>query len=81
MKSPPTLVAWLKDLKRGYKFAILLTAAWSPFLFPEHPVLTGLLMGLCTTIFLLATGSTRPTNTAASAEAQSTALEGSHVEP
>ena len=64
MRSPLTIVAWLRGLKRGYKFAILLVAAWAPFLFPEHPVATGLLMGLCTAVFFIATGPSKPRSAA-----------------
>jgi hypothetical protein len=58
MKSASGALAWLRGIKRGYKFAILLLAAWAPFLFPQDPLLTCVLMGTSTLIFFLATGPT-----------------------
>jgi hypothetical protein len=81
MKSRVTIIVWLRGLKRGYKFAILLIAAWAPFLFPEHPVVTGLLMGLCTAVFFVATGSGRPTPTVTAGSVDPVNLKDSHVEP
>jgi hypothetical protein len=81
MRSRVTIVAWLRGLKRGYKFAILLVAAWAPFLFPEHPVVTGLLMGLCTVVFFVATGPVKATPTATIGLVDSDNLKDSHVEP
>jgi hypothetical protein len=81
MRSRVTIVAWLRGLKRGYKFAILLVAAWAPFLFPEHPVMTGFLMGLCTAVFFVATGPPKPTPAAPVGSVDSDSLKDSHVEP
>jgi thiol:disulfide interchange protein len=81
MRSRLTIVAWLRGLKRGFKFAILLVAAWAPFLFPEHPVVTGLLMGLCTAVFFIATGPSGPTSAASAGSIHSGNLEDSRVEP
>jgi Sec-independent protein secretion pathway component TatC len=50
------LIAWLRGLHRGYKFAILLVAAWAPFIFPNHPLMTWALMALMTILFFIATG-------------------------
>jgi hypothetical protein len=52
---PERLVAWLRSLNRSYKFAILLVAAWAPFTFPDHPLITGTLMALMTLLFFIAT--------------------------
>jgi hypothetical protein len=51
------VIGWLRGLNRGYKFAVLLVAAWAPFMFPENPLCTGVLMGLGTALFFIATGS------------------------
>ena len=50
------VIGWLRGLNRGYKFAVLLVAAWAPFMFPENPLFTGVLMGLTTALFFIATG-------------------------
>jgi hypothetical protein len=49
------LIARLRGLRRGYKFAILLVAAWAPFLLPNHPLMTWALMALMTLLFFVAT--------------------------
>ncbi len=56
MKSADRIIGWLRGLHRGYKFAVLLVAAWAPFMFPENPLFTGVLMGLTTALFFAATG-------------------------
>ena len=53
------LIAWLRGLHRGYKFAILLVAAWAPFTFPNHPLITWALMALMTILFFVATARGR----------------------
>lgn len=45
----------LRGLHRGYKFAILLIAAWAPFLFPENPAIGGTVMATMTALFFLVT--------------------------
>ncbi len=50
------VIGWLRGLNRGYKFAVLLVAAWAPFMSPENPLFTGVLMGLTTALFFIATG-------------------------
>ena len=57
MKPVDALITWLRGLHRGYKFAILLIAAWAPFIFPLDPLFTGVLMALTTAVFFIATGS------------------------
>jgi hypothetical protein len=57
MKLVDALITWLRRLHRGYKFAILLIAAWAPFIFPVDPLFTGVLMALTTAVFFVATGS------------------------
>jgi hypothetical protein len=56
MKLVNALITWLRGLHRGYKFAILLIAAWAPFIFPLDPLFTEVLMALTTAIFFVATG-------------------------
>ena len=46
---------WLRSWHRGYKFAVLLIAAWAPFLFPESPILTTVVMAVATTLFFVVT--------------------------
>lgn len=50
------ILEWLRGWHRGYKFAVLLVAAWAPFLFPESPVLTTGVMAVATTLFFVVTG-------------------------
>lgn len=50
-----SLIAWLRGLHRGYKFAILLGAAWAPFVYPDHPLITWAFMVLMTILFFMAT--------------------------
>jgi hypothetical protein len=49
------VIAWLRGLHRGFKLAILLIAAWAPFLLPNHPLMTWALMALMTLLFFIAT--------------------------
>jgi hypothetical protein len=53
------LLARLRGLHRGYKLAVLLIAAWAPFLLPNHPLMTWALMALMTLLFFIATGRSR----------------------
>ena len=53
------LVARLRGLHRGLKLAIVLIAAWAPFLFPHHPLMTWAVMALMTLLFFIATGCGR----------------------
>jgi hypothetical protein len=53
------LIARLRGLHRGYKLAMLLIAAWAPFLFPDHPLITWAVMALMTLLFFIATGRSR----------------------
>ena len=50
------LLARLRGLHRGYKLAVLLIAAWAPFLLPNHPLMTWVLMALMIVLFFIATG-------------------------
>jgi hypothetical protein len=52
-------IGWLRGMHRSYKFAILLIAAWAPFLFPNHPLVTWGVMVLATTLFFIATARGR----------------------
>jgi hypothetical protein len=54
------ILSRLRGLHRGYKFALVLIAAWAPLAFPERPLLAGVLMALTTALFLTATGSKSP---------------------
>jgi hypothetical protein len=51
----PTI--WLQGLPRRYKFAILLTAAWAPVVFPRRPFMAAGILVLATALFLIATRS------------------------
>jgi len=53
------LITRLRGLHRGYKFAVLLIAAWAPFLLPGHPFLTWGLMALMSGLFIVVTGYSR----------------------
>jgi hypothetical protein len=55
MTSAQCLIGWLRGLHRGYKFAILLMAAWAPFVCPGYPLLTWALMAVMTLLFFIAT--------------------------
>jgi len=55
MTSSVQFLKRLRGLPRGYKCAVLLTAAWAPFLIPESPLVAGALMALATALFFLAT--------------------------
>jgi hypothetical protein len=57
MKAAAAVINWLHALHRGYKFAILLVAAWAPLMFSHHRVFTGVLMAVTTALFFTATGS------------------------
>ena len=59
MTGTGALVQRLRGIRRGYKFAILLAAAWAPGLLPNQPLWAGLLMVSMTAIFFLATGAPR----------------------
>ncbi len=56
MNSAAPMLEWLRGWHRGYKFAVLLVAAWAPFLFPESPILTTVVMAFATTLFFVVTG-------------------------
>lgn len=58
MTFEPLLVR-LRGLHRGYKLAVLLIAAWAPFLLPNHPLMTWTLMVLMSLLFFIATGRSR----------------------
>jgi hypothetical protein len=51
------LISRLRGLRRGYKFAILLMAAWAPLMLPEKPLFSAALMAVATAVFFIATGS------------------------
>jgi len=56
MNSAPAILKWLRAWHRGGKFAVLLIAAWAPFLLPQNPTVTGVIMAIATVLFFLATG-------------------------
>jgi hypothetical protein len=56
MKPGLAFIRWLRGLHRGYKFAILLIAAWAPLVFPDNPLFTAVLMAVTTAAFFIATG-------------------------
>jgi hypothetical protein len=49
------LVQWLRQQSRGAKFAILLVAAWAPFMLQHRPLWAGVLMACASALFLTAT--------------------------
>jgi hypothetical protein len=53
----PTL--WLQGLHRGYKYGILMVAAWTPVAFPRHPFIMAVVLVMATSLFFLATPSER----------------------
>ena len=55
MNSAAPILQWLRGWRRGYKFGVLLIAAWAPFLFPESPILTTFVMAVGTTLFFVVT--------------------------
>jgi hypothetical protein len=57
MNQGTAVIYWLRGLHRGFKFAILLVAAWAPFMFPSVPWVGGVLMASMTALFFVATGS------------------------
>ena len=56
MNSAAPILEWLRGWHRGYKFGVLLIAAWAPFMFPENPILTTIVMAVATTLFFVITG-------------------------
>jgi len=56
MNSAAPILEWLRGWHRGYKFGVLLIAAWAPFMFPENPILTTVVMAVATTLFFVITG-------------------------
>ena len=56
MNSAAPILEWLRGWHRGYKFGVLLIAAWAPFMFPENPILTTIVMAAATTLFFVVTG-------------------------
>jgi hypothetical protein len=53
----PTL--WLQGLHRGYKYGILMVAAWTPVAFPRHPIIIAVVLAMASALFFLATRSER----------------------
>jgi hypothetical protein len=48
---------WLRDIRRAYKFVILMFAAWAPVALPRHPFVAAAILLSATVLFLLATRS------------------------
>jgi hypothetical protein len=46
---------WLQGLRRRYKLAILLIAAWAPVIFPRRPFMAAGILVIATALFLIAT--------------------------
>jgi len=51
----PTL--WLQGLRRRYKLAVLLVAAWAPVSLPRHSFMAAGILMITTALFLMATRS------------------------
>jgi len=50
---------WLQSLHRGYKYGILMVAAWTPVAFPRHPFIVAVVLAMATSLFFLAARSER----------------------
>jgi hypothetical protein len=61
MNDRTAVIDRLRGLHRGFKFAILLIAAWAPFMFPSAPWVGGVLMAAMTVLFFLVTSPPRST--------------------
>jgi hypothetical protein len=59
MSERTAVIDRLRGLHRGLKFAILLIAAWAPFMFPSAPWAGGVLMAAMTALFFLVTSPPR----------------------
>jgi hypothetical protein len=57
-------------MHRGYKYGILMVAAWTPVAFPRHPFIVAVFLAIATSLFFLATRAERRQagDTAVSAE-------------
>ena len=64
------LTPWLQGLHRGYKYGILMVAAWIPVALPRLPLVIAVVLAMATSLFFLATRSerTRAGGAAASGE-------------
>ena len=54
---PAAPTRWLQGLRRRYKVAVLLIAAWAPVACPRHPFAAGGVLVIGATLFLTATRS------------------------
>jgi hypothetical protein len=54
---PVALTLWLQGLRRRYKLAILLIAAWAPVIFPRRPFMAAGILVIAAVLFLIATRS------------------------
>lgn len=59
MNERTAVIDRLRGLHRGFKFAILLIAAWAPFIFPSAPLIGGVLMVAMMVLFFLVTSPPR----------------------
>ena len=50
------LIVRLRGFHPGAKLVVLLIAAWAPFLFPNRPIVSLVLMASMTLLFFMATG-------------------------
>src|SRR5579862_9838355 len=66
-------ILWLRGLHRGYKFGILMIAAWAPAAFPRHPIVAAIILAVASAVFFLATLSER-TSTSGNAHRESRSM-------
>ena len=57
MRIPAALTLWLQGLRRRYKLAVLLIAAWAPVSLPRHSFMAAGILVIATGLFLMATRS------------------------
>ena len=60
MRIPAALTLWLQGLRRRYKLAVLLIAAWAPVSLPRHSFMAAGILVIATGLFLMATRSEPP---------------------
>jgi hypothetical protein len=70
VRIPESAILWLQGLHRGYKWGILLVAAWAPVAFPKHPFIMAVVLVMATSLFFMATRSERTPAGGAAASGQ-----------
>ena len=57
MRIPAAPTLWLQGMRRRYKLAILLIAAWAPVIFPRRPFTAAGTLMIATALFIIVTRS------------------------